>query len=337
MTAVFKIIKLIGRVILWIIATLIILILLFLICPIFYKINGKKYDETNLEAKIRILFGLISVKLGYDGNDVDIIIKLLGFNLTKKKEKINTLEENKTTKTDDNKETEKIINNNKQTQNFEVKKVTPKMREEEIKPPKKIIPEFKKEIINNNISLDWESTENIEVSKEIRKIKFSEIKDHEPKEKYKVEVKRVEMPKEPERDDDQENKQEEFQTEEKIDLEYFINMPKEERKVLISALVRLLKSIFNGVKPRNFRLSGKVGFSDPSITGQVVGGAWALNGVLNKKIELQASFDKEIVEGEFYIKGYIVPGAMLVYILRFITVKPVRKIIKLLIKGGKNG
>ena len=54
---------------------------------------------------------------------------------------------------------------------------------------------------------------------------------------------------------------------------------------------------------------------------------------MNKKIEAEASFEKEIINGEIGIRGRIVPAMMLLYILRFITVKPVRKIIILLVKG----
>ena len=114
-------------------------------------------------------------------------------------------------------------------------------------------------------------------------------------------------------------------------------MPKDERKKLISAAVRLIKSIFRSVKPKDFYLSGKLGLSDPSLTGRIVGAAWSLNGVLNKRIEVQAVFDREVIEGETRIKGYIVPAFLMFYILRFIAVKPVRKIIIRLIKGDKNG
>ena len=69
------------------------------------------------------------------------------------------------------------------------------------------------------------------------------------------------------------------------------------------------------------------------MTGQIVGALSALNGILNKKIEAEASFEKEIINGEIGIRGRIVPAMMLLYILRFITVKPVRKIIILLVKG----
>ena len=124
---------------------------------------------------------------------------------------------------------------------------------------------------------------------------------------------------------------------ERLNLEYFKNMPSEERKKLFSAVVRLLKSLFRGVKPRDFYLKGKIGLSDPAYTGVLVGSLWSIGGLINKRIEVQTSFDEEVIEGEFSAKGHIIPAFMMFYIIRFIAVKPVRKIIILLIKGDKNG
>ena len=46
MTAVLKVLKIVGKVILWVLAAIFIMIVAALVCPVSYDINGKKYDKT---------------------------------------------------------------------------------------------------------------------------------------------------------------------------------------------------------------------------------------------------------------------------------------------------
>ncbi|MPM80261.1 hypothetical protein SDC9_127308 [bioreactor metagenome] len=206
----------------------------------------------------------------------------------------------------------------------------------------------KQEAVNppNDIWLNKETD-----SKEpiVRKVKLSDVEKtlREKKDTSQIPVKRIKIPEEEKEkkeseiksDNNVKNKNESNNSRQKLDAAYFLKMPKEERKILIKAVIRLIKSLLKGVKPNNFYLIGTVGLSDPALTGEVVGAAWALNGMLNKRIEISAAFDREVIEGEIYIKGIIVPAYMLFCFIRFALVKPVRKIIKLLLKGSgdKNG
>ena len=204
-------------------------------------------------------------------------------------------------------------------------------------------------------SPQWDSEEAPEKENTVRKIKFSDIKDDAGERtagvNRKVNIKYIKMPEEKETEEKEteekdgsvkgsskagEEKEDSIQNE-RLNLEYFKKMPSEDRKKLISAAIRLIKSLFRGIKPRNFYLKGELGLSDPALTGQIVGAVWSLGGMTGKRMEVQAVFDRQVVEGEFSAKGHIVPAFMLFYIIRFIAVKPVRKIIKLLIKGDKNG
>lgn len=323
MTALIRILKLIGKVILWIIAIVFILLFVFLICPVFYEIKGEKYDKLNSEAKIRILLGIVSLKIDYNGNDADIIIKIFGRKINKNKKIEKTIKE---------KNVKKEVKKTEPANTVSTSKTEIKSKES----VKKVIPEEIKKETPRKVIFEWESTENITVNPEVRKIKFSDIKE-EKIEKANVEVKRIKMSEQKEEINQEADKASEEKEPEKLNLKYFIKMPSEERKKLINAVLKLVKSLLKGVKPKDFMLKGTLGFSDPSLTGKAVGAAWALNGMLDKRIEIEAAFDREVLEGECEIKGRIVPVAMMFYIIRFIVVKPVRDIIILLVKGDKNG
>lgn len=316
MTAVLKVLKIVGKVILWVLAAIFIMIVAALVCPVSYDINGKKYDKTEFLAKVKLFFGLITLNLSYDENEFETIIKILGKTIgLSEKENVSETKEDKSETEELNKKSAKehskavVI---KQSKEFSEKNEEYKVAEKQ-KKPNTVISEPTKKIDEN----------------EVRKIKLEDIK--EPKcslESAEVKVKRIKMS-----EDFAEEEEEISEKHEKPDFNYFKKMPKEERKELINAVFKLIKSILRSVKPKDFYAKGTIGLSNPAMTGQIVGALWALNGILNKKIEAEASFEKEIINGEIGIRGRIVPAMMLLYILRFITVKPVREIIILLVKG----
>ena len=312
MTVLLKVLKIIGKAILWILAVILLLLIIVLVSPVFYEIKGEKYDKAAFLAKVKVLFGLISINVEYYGDELKALIKIFGkiinFANEKNTEKYSSNEVNL-----ENEISEKNIVHS-QHDSSEINSKKPER--------KTAVPDGKRSAAPYTAKTI--SAEKSEMKQEIRKVKFDDIKEPDGLlESSEVKIKRVKMA-----DDKAEEQKETAENDEtqKIDLNYFRKMPKEERKKIFRAVLR-------GVKPKDFYAKGVVGFDDPALTGQVVGALWALNGILDKRIEAKASFDKVIMEGEACVKGYIVPAAMLFYILRFLAVKPVRKIIILLIKG----
>ena len=380
MTMFLKILKMAGKAVLWAIAAVLILFLVIIFCPVFYEIKGEKYDKTMAAAKVKALFGILRIDLGYKDGGVSTSVRIFGKRL-KAFENETEEKEDENSAAKDEKAEKKPVEIPKKTEpqkNGAVKKgeqhPIPQAKKRET-PTVKIEPEKRND--EPSVPADWENITAEEKEPAVRVVRLADIRKEikeKPAQKGDIKIKYVKM-----RDDDgnaeeaakkpavgikktdgkneganaepaqkgnNDDKKEDgkedkkAESEEKsvsLNAEYFIKMPKDERKKLISAAVRLIKSIFRSVKPKDFYLVGKLGLSDPSLTGRIVGAAWSLNGVLNKRIEVQAVFDREIIEGETRIKGYIVPAFLMFYILRFIAVKPVRKIIILLIKGDKNG
>ena len=380
MTMFLKILKTAGKAVLWAIAAVLILFLVIIFCPVFYEIKGEKYDKTMAAAKVKALFGILRIDLGYKDGGVSTSVRIFGKRL-KAFENETEEKEDENSAAKDEKAEKKPVEIPKKTEpqkNGAVKKgeqhPIPQAKKRET-PAVKIEPERRND--EPSSPADWENITAEEREPAVRVVRLADIRKEikeKPAQKGDIKIKYVKMRdddgnaeeaakkpavgrKKPDgkneganaepapkgnNDDKKEDGKEDkkAESEEKsvsLNAEYFIKMPKDERKKLISAAVRLIKSIFRSVKPKDFYLVGKLGLSDPSLTGRIVGAAWSLNGVLNKRIEVQAVFDREIIEGETRIKGYIVPAFLMFYILRFIAVKPVRKIIILLIKGDKNG
>ena len=196
------------------------------------------------------------------------------------------------------------------------------------------------------VSDEWNDKKPTGNSAKVRRIKLSDAeKNIAENKKNETAVKKISLSeeekaerKEEEKIDTDSEKDKEEKTE-KLDLDYFIKMPMADKQQLFKAVVKLLKSLLKGIKPDDFYIKGDVGLEDPSTTAEVVGAAYAIGGILNKKIELKAVFDKEILQGEAYAKGKIIPIYMLVCLIRFVLTKQVRKIIKIYLKGSgdKNG
>lgn len=344
MTIMLTILKIIGKAILWILAVLVFLILFLLVCPIYYEVKGEKYDNISIEGKVKLLLGIVSIRFNSAINGkTDTGIYVLGKKLgNKNKRKRNRYKEKKYKEEVDDKSI--VAAEIDYEDDID-------LRAEEI--------DTSIEMTKDQQTKTYKSDDDAWINKDpdinepiVRKVKLSDTERSLSQKNglSDTKVKKIKIPEDEKgneeseiKNDDTEknnnNKREDKEEYQELNVRYFLKMPKEERKILVKAVVKLLKSLLKGVKPNKFYLIGTVGLSDPSLTGEVVGAAWVLNGILNRRIEITAAFDKEVIEGKVYIKGNIVPAYMLFCIARFVLVKPVRKIIKLLLKGSgdKNG
>ena len=324
MKAVLNVVLTIGKIILIIFLAIIILALILLVCPIFYYVKGRKYDKVEVEGRVRLLLGILSIAFNYDGNVLDVVVRIFGI-------KVKTMDLNS-----EDKETDEDFEKFKNTLTNKTTEVSEGSKDTVI--DEKLILEMQQEKEDT-----WGQAE-LPSEQTVTKVKLSDLEIESKKDTNAV--KRIKAPDDGENETkedikeeaseskkaEEENKEENKEKEE-LNLKYFLKMPKEERDRLFEAIGKYLKSIFKGVRPDNFYLMGTLGFEDPSITGQVVGLAWILNGILNKRIEIQAAFDREVIEGEFKISGHLVPAAFIYYTVRFILTKEVMKIIKLRMKG----
>lgn len=344
MSVLIKILKFIGKALLWVLAVILVILAVILICPVKYEIKGEKYENISLKGRIKLLLGILTIKFkvsasGLDGVKITLFGKKLGSK--KKKKTADKYKETAQKKTEPNDrpnekfEAEPEEKSEKEQDKAEEKTETAEITEkpEPSEPVKKVFDE-------------WNDKKPAGNSAKVRRIKLSDAEKNIAENKKKeTAVKKISLPEEEkaekkeEKTDTDSEKDKEEKKPEKLDLDYFIKMPMSDKKQLFKAVVKLLKSLLKGIKPDDFYVKGDVGLEDPSTTAEIVGAGYALGGILNKRIELKAVFDKEILQGEAYIKGKIIPLYMLICLIRFALTKQVRKIIKLLLKGSgdKNG
>lgn len=344
MSVLIKILKFIGKALLWVLAVILVILAVILICPIKYEIKGEKYENISFKGRIKLFFGILTVKFkasakGLDGIKVELFGKKLGGK--KKKKAVDKDKETAQKKTEPNdSQNEKPEAEPEKKSENELAKAEEKTETAETTEKPKPAETVKK------VSDEWNDKKPTGNPAKVRRIKLSDAeKNIAENKKNETAVKKISLPedekaerKEEEKTNTDSEKDKEEKTE-KLDLDYFIKMPMADKKQLFKAVVKLLKSLLKGIKPDDFYIKGDVGLEDPSTTAEVVGAAYAIGGILNKKIELKAVFDKEILQGEAYAKGKIIPIYMLVCLIRFVLTKQVRKIIKIYLKGSgdKNG
>lgn len=344
MSVLIKILKFIGKALLWVLAVILVILAVILICPVKYEIKGEKYENISFKGRIKLFFGILTVKFkasakGLDGIKVELFGKKLGGK--KKKKAVDKDKETAQKKTEPNdSQNEKPEAEPEKKSENEPAKAEEKTETAETTEKPKPAETVKK------VSDEWNDKKPTGNSAKVRRIKLSDVeKNIAENKKNETAVKKISLPedekaerKEEEKTDTDSEKNKEEKTE-KLDLDYFIKMPMADKKQLFKAVVKLLKSLLKGIKPDDFYIKGDVGLENPSTTAEVVGAAYAIGGILNKKIELKAVFDKEILQGEAYAKGKIIPIYMLVCLIRFVLTKQVRKIIKIYLKGSgdKNG
>lgn len=344
MSVLIKILKFIGKALLWVLAVILVMLAVILICPVKYEIKGEKYENISFKGRVKLFFGILTVKFkasakGLDGIKVELFGKKLGGK--KKKKAVDKDKETAQKKTEPNdSQNEKPEAEPEKKSENEPAKAEEKTETAETTEKPKPAETVKK------VSDEWNDKKPTGNSAKVRRIKLSDAEKNIAENKKKeTAVKKISLPedekaerKEEEKTDTDSEKDKEEKTE-KLDLDYFIKMPMADKKQLFKAVVKLLKSLLKGIKPDDFYVKGDVGLEDPSTTAEVVGAAYAIGGILNKKIELKAVFDNEILQGEAYAKGKIIPIYMLVCLIRFVLTKQVRKIIKIYLKGSgdKNG
>lgn len=344
MSVLIKILKFIGKALLWVLAVILVILAVILICPIKYEIKGEKYENISFKGRIKLFFGILTVKFkasakGLDGIKVELFGKKLGGKNRNKNKNNESETAQKKTEPNDSQNEKPEAELEKKSEN-EPAKAEEKTETAETTEKPKPAETVKK------VSDEWNDKKPTGNSAKVRRIKLSDAeKNIAENKKNETAVKKISLPedekaerKEEEKTDTDSEKNKEEKTE-KLDLDYFIKMPMADKKQLFKAVVKLLKSLLKGIKPDDFYVKGDIGLEDPSTTAEVVGAIYAFSGIVNKQIEIKAVFDKEILQGEAYAKGKIIPIYMLVCLIRFVLTKQVRKIIKIYLKGSgdKNG
>ena len=275
------ILKIIGIILLSIISLLLIIIALILFVPIRYRIIANKFEDSDFYAEIKLtwLLHFINILIKYT-DDLYYRVRVILIPIKKsdnlKKHKNNS----KKTKLDPN-DTKSID----EGENISDKSVNEDISDNEIS-------KNKEEIVSTS-DLDENDDDNIKFDENkgiIYKIRFVLTKFFE----FLFNIK--------------EKLNEAYNTVVNIvkDIDYYINALKDERnKKVISLCLSQASSIINNIKPKVFNGNLTIGIDDPYTMGQILSIYGILFPIIHDKITINPVYDKEVIEGDLYIKGRI--------------------------------
>ena len=275
------ILKIIGIILLSIISLLLIIIALILFVPIRYRIIANKFEDSDFYAEIKLtwLLHFINILIKYT-DDLYYRVRVILIPIKKsdnlKKHKNNSKKPEPYS--DDTKSVDEGGNISDESANEDIS-------DNEIS-------KDKEEIVSTS-DLDENDDDNINFDENkgiIYKIRFVLTKFFE----FLFNIK--------------EKLNEAYNTVVNIvkDIDYYINALKDERnKKVISLCLSQASSIINNIKPKIFNGNLTIGIDEPYTMGQILSIYCILFPIIHDKITINPVYDKEVIEGDLYIKGRI--------------------------------
>ena len=275
------ILKIIGIILLSIISLLLIIIALILFVPIRYRIIANKFEDSDFYAEIKLtwLLHFINILIKYT-DDLYYRVRVILIPIKKS----DNLKKHK----NNSKKTEPYSDDTKRVDEGE--NISDESANEDISDNE--ISKDKEEIVSTS-DLDENDDDNIKFDENkgiIYKIRFVLTKFFE----FLFNIK--------------EKLNEAYNTVVNIvkDIDYYINALKDERnKKVISLCLSQASSIINNIKPKVFNGNLTIGIDDPYTMGQILSIYGILFPIIHDKITINPVYDKEVIEGDLYIKGRI--------------------------------
>ncbi len=293
--------KVIGIVLLIILLLILLLLAIVLFVPIRYKGSGVIDDtEKNVQFKITWLLHALSVKVNYIHPDKpSIIIKVLGFQIGKKKDK--PKKEKKKKKPDV--PSDVMVSNDEPVQNSDV----------------------------STVEDTSEQTSQGMLTPEHQQIFDDYMQEKEkPKESFKEKINKIVN-----KITSVYNKIKDIFA----NIQYYLNILQEkETKELLSKVFESLLKILKSIRPRKLVVNATIGFDTPDTTGKLYGAYWVAKPILGEHVDITPDFEKKTIAGDFYLKGKITIFVLAINGLKILFNKNFKPVIKKLKNGGpKNG
>ncbi|MCR4727871.1 MAG: hypothetical protein K5796_04385 [Lachnospiraceae bacterium] len=330
LTILLKILAILGIVILSILGLLLLMILIVLFVPLRYSGKGS-YRNSTLKAKIKASWFLKLVRVSFEyGEEEPLSVKILWFDLLKKKEKKEKKEKKSKVVPDgvEESKTEGV-----KTEESQVEE--PKTEELKAEEPKKVeseAVEFKAEAAGA-VKAKAEISGKIDVSTSKA---VGEDSDEDPSDKPDD----LEDDPSDESGEDAEEDSEEKSTQRssKYDkIKKYIELVKsDEFKESFSLCKDSLIKILKHVLPRRWNVKATLGFDNPETVGKIFEFYGIFYPMLHRHLKFDGRFDEEIIDVEGFFKGHITAVTFLAVGLKILFNRNIRKVIKMF-KETKNG
>ena len=353
------ILKIIGVALLCIIALAVLLSLLALFTRIKYNIKCGNDNGTYFKGNVSYLLGIVKAKVYYKDDELQYGLKIFGKRLLSSepdlkesnKSSKKASEQYKDIKETDAENVEKDIFENKKeaseifeekpkesTQNIDLKKA----EEFEIKKENKPISQIEDNTVTEK-KISWQdkySNIKYDHSSEdftVRRVKINEIENKEQFNKSNFnadneknsETGNKRVLKEEEQKEEAENEN----TENRVDLKYFLNLPMDDKKIILGGLYKFLKRFCKTVLPKTVLINAKAGVGDPAGTGLMLALCGIFKGLFIEGLNVSGDFDNVMFLGNAEFSGRFTLGYLLYSAVCFIILKPVRRTVILFIKN----
>ncbi len=353
------ILKIIGIVLLCIIALAVLLALLVLFTRIKYNIKCGNDNGTYFKGSVSYLLGIVKAKAVYDDNKLDYILKIFGKRLLSSEPELKENVKNSKKASDKYKdikesdyqsaekdipETEKEVSESFEEKTKESTKNIDLKTAEEFKDKKENRPYLNKE--KNSVSekkITWqEKYSNIKYDHSsedftVRRVKINELGNKEQFNKSDFNLdneKSAEAEKKPVlKNNKQKEETEKEDIENKVNIKYFLNLPMEDKKIILGGMYKFLKRFCKTVLPKTVLINAKAGVGDPAGTGLMLAFCGIFKGLFIEGLNVSGDFDNIVFLGNAEFSGRFTVGYLLYCTVCFIILKPVRKAVILFIKN----
>lgn len=111
----------------------------------------------------------------------------------------------------------------------------------------------------------------------------------------------------------------------------------EQNRFAVAEGYKTIKKLIVHLRPRKLRVTGRLGFEDPALTGQIFAVIGMLMPLYGEHIQLEAVFNETVMDIDAYLSGRLRAGSMTYMVLRLILRKEVRRLLRQFPKSKTNG
>lgn len=287
------ILKIIGIILLIILGILLLLLLSILFVPVRYRAEGYYRETYAVKAKVTWFFHLLSALVTVEEKqELHLLVKVLGIPIydnhkSKKKERSSKKKTKKQEKEDLQEELQPV---------HSPEICSAEMKEHEDTKENKVIDIQDTTILQNNVEVDAKEIPD-RASDEVpaKKRKRNRMKEiflrivtafrniQYTFERMCAKIKYV-----------------------KDNITYYLSiLQSETTKQAFALCQKQIKRIFKNIKPQKYAINLRIGMDDPATLGQILG-IWGMLYPLHQgNIDIDADFEKQIFEGDFFLKGRI--------------------------------
>ena len=343
------ILKIIGIILLCILMLILVGLLLVLFTKFKYNVICGNDKDTYFNCNVSYLFGAVKAGGDYRNDEFYYSVRIFGKKIfgnepdlkesSNKKSSVKTETAEKEVNKEEFKNTENEFVKKKENDNIKKDSGFEEKREE--KRQKNI----KEEIIFSEKKPSWqEKYSNIKYDHSgedftVRRIKISEITKNAEETENKADFDEKISDSTNNHDFDKlnenidEHERDGTAYENKIGVKYFLNLPMDDKKVIIAGLYKLLKRFCKTVLPKSVLINAKAGTGNPAGTGLILALCGIIKGLFIEGLNISGDFDDITFLGNAEFSGRFTLGYLLYSAVCFIILKPVRKAIILFIKN----